>query len=141
MTRLNRAAGNLAVEFHLKGGTDITGYALLGHACEMTQASQVGFRFYFDRIPVLDNALPYAKEHIFPGGSYDNLEHFNPCVTWSGALDDYQKMLLYDAQTSGGLLLSVPASRAQAWEARAKEIGQPVWKVGEVMQGSGIEVV
>jgi len=141
MTRLNRTASELAVEFDLHGGTDITGYALIGHASEMTKASKVAFRFHFDRIPILENALPYAKQHIFPGGTYDNHEHFDPNVRWSRSLDDFQSLLLYDAQTSGGLLLSVPAGKSLAWEARAKEAGQPVWRVGEVIEGSGIEIV
>ncbi len=141
MTRLNRSAGKLAIEHHLRGATDITGYALLGHACEMTKASMVGFRFFFESIPVLENALPYAREHIFPGGSYDNFEYFSPCVTWSRKLEEHEKMLLFDAQTSGGLLLSVPADRVAQWENRAKAVDQPVWKIGEVVEGSGIEIV
>jgi len=140
MTRLNRTASELAVEFNLHGGTDITGYALIGHAIEMTLASKVAFRLFFDRIPILENALPYARQHIFPGGTYDNLSHFDPSVRWSRTLDDFQNLLLYDAQTSGGLLLSVPSQKAAAFEARAKEVGQPVWRVGDVIEGRGIEV-
>ncbi len=141
MTRLNRLASELAVEFQLKGGTDITGYSLLGHASEMAQASKVGFRFIFDQIPILESAVPYAREHIFPGGAFDNQLHFEGGVHWSRELEDYQKMLLFDPQTSGGLLLSVPAGRSAEWESRALSIKLPVWKVGEVIQGSGIEVV
>ena len=141
MTRLNRAAAGLALEFHLSGGTDITGYALLGHALEMTRASRVGFRLHFERVPVLENALRYAGQHIFPGGTYDNFLNFESSVIFKRELEEHQKLLLFDAQTSGGLLLSVPADQCAAFEARASGINQPVWNIGEVVEGSGIEVV
>ena len=141
MTRLNRTASELAFEFNLHGATDVTGYSLLGHAVEMTLASRVGFRFVFERIPVLDNAVIYARQHIFPGGTFDNMLHFESAVTFKRELEEFQKLLLFDAQTSGGLLLSVPTSLAAAFEARARTLGQPIWKIGRVIEGSGIEIV
>jgi selenide,water dikinase len=141
MTRLNREASELAVSFGLKAGTDITGYALIGHAMEMTIASGVGFRLHFGQIPMLKNAEPYARQHIFPGGSFDNLLHFESSVRYERELEEYQKMMLFDAQTSGGLLLTVPPEKNAAWEEKAKSSNIPMWLIGEVVEGSGIEIV
>jgi selenide,water dikinase len=141
MVRLNREASEMAVAFNLKGGTDITGYSLIGHAMEMTLASRVGFRLHFEQIPILENAYSYARLSIFPGGSIDNLLHFESGVHYRRELEEYQKMLLFDAQTSGGLLLSVPEEKKELWEAKAASAQLPMWHVGEVIDGSGIEIV
>jgi selenide,water dikinase len=141
MKRLNKTAAELAVEFKLHGGTDITGFSLLGHAWEMAEVSQVGLRFYFERIPILQGARRYASEWIFPGGSSDNRLYYSEHVSFSPEVDEASQMLLFDAQTSGGLLLAVPASRLEALLQRAAELDQPVWVVGEVVEGDRIEVL
>jgi selenide,water dikinase len=141
MKRLNKTAAELAVEFKLHGGTDITGFSLLGHAWEMADVSQVGLRFYFERIPILQGARRYASEWIFPGGSSDNRLYYSEHVSFSPEVDEASQMLLFDAQTSGGLLLAVPASRLEALLQRAAELDQPVWVVGEVVEGDRIDVL
>ena len=73
MKRLNKDAGSLAVEFGLRGGTDVTGFSLLGHASEMAQASGVGLQFFFEKIPFVTCARKYAEMGTFPGGMFDNL--------------------------------------------------------------------
>lgn len=140
MKRLNRAASVLALEFRLRGGTDITGYSLLGHAAEMAAASGVGIRFYYDRIPFISGARKYAEEWTFPGGAFDNRAYFSDRVRFVKTLDEAAQMLLFDPQTSGGLLLSVPADKLNALLKRAAETGQELWEVGEVVEGGGIEI-
>jgi selenide,water dikinase len=140
MKRLNRGASELAREFGLHGGTDITGFSLLGHAAEMAEASGVGLRFSLERIPLVSCARRYADEFIFPGGSFDNRLYFSERVRFDEGIDEVSQLLLFDAQTSGGLLLAVPADRAESIRRRAEEIGQPLWFVGEVLDGSGIDV-
>lgn len=140
MKRLNRDACQAARSCGVRGATDITGYSLLGHGLEMANASGVGFHLEFDKIPVLENALVYAREYIFPGGASDNRLHFEQQVTWNRELEDYQKMLLFDPQTSGGLLVSIPAGRVPEWERQIQQLGQPAWKIGTVVNGSGITV-
>ena len=76
MKTLNRDAATLAREFGVRGGTDITGYSLLGHAWEMANASQVGLRFDFSKIPFISCARKYADQWTFPGGSADNKLYF-----------------------------------------------------------------
>ena len=141
MKRLNRTAGQLAVEFHLRGGTDVTGYSLLGHAWEMASASGVGLRLHFDSIPLTRGARKYAEAYTFPGGASDNREFFSGNVDFTARLSENEQMLLFDPQTSGGLLLAVPVGRLAAFLQRAAEMDQPAWEIGEVVSGNRIEVV
>ncbi len=140
MTRLNRDAARAANAVGVRGGTDITGFGLLGHAGEIATASKVGLKFNFSQIPFVSSARRYADEWIFPGGSHDNRHYFSPHVKFAHGIDEPSQMLLFDAQTSGGLLLSVPAERISDFERSAAELEQPVWVVGEVIQGSGITI-
>jgi selenide,water dikinase len=140
MKRLNRDASTLAVEFGVRGGTDVTGFGLLGHGSELADASGVRLRFDYERIPFLSGARHYADEFIFPGGSTDNRQHFGPQVSFAPRIDEAAQMLLFDAQTSGGLLLAVPAASLAEFLERAETIRQPAWHIGEVVQGRGIQV-
>lgn len=141
MKRLNRDAARLAVDFGVRGGTDVTGFGLLGHAFEMSQASGVGLRFEFEKVPFVRGALHYAQEWTFPGGSSDNRLFFGPQVRFGEGIEEYEQMLMFDAQTSGGLLLSVPQDQLDPMLQRAAEIGLPLWPIGDVVDGSGIEVI
>ncbi len=141
MTRLNKTVAELAIEFGVRGGTDITGFSLLGHAWELAEASGVGLRFTFDRIPFTQGARRYADQFIFPGGSSDNRLYFSKHVNFAPEINEASQMLLFDAQTSGGLLLAVARDRLEALLARAAELEQPLWEVGEVIEGDNIEVV
>lgn len=140
MKRLNKTAGELAVGFEVHSGTDVTGFGLLGHANEMAQASKVGLRFYFEKIPFLSGAQRYAKEWIFPGGSTDNRTFFGPHVSFAPQIDEPSRMLLFDSQTSGGLLLSVAPEKLDHLLSKAKELGQDLWEVGNVVEGEAIQV-
>jgi selenide,water dikinase len=76
----------------------------------------------------------------FPGGASDNRSHFGPHVAFDTAIDEASQMLLFDPQTSGGLLLGVPLEKLDAFKNRAKEMKQSVWVIGEVGTGEGIKV-
>ncbi len=141
MSRLNAQAGQLANEFDLCGGTDVTGFSLLGHGWEMAKASGVGFRLTFDQIPFVSCARKYAEQWTFPGGSADNRLFFGEHVHFADGISEMEQMLLFDAQTSGGLLLAVPPERLAGLESRAKEIKQPVWVIGAAIEGAVIEVI
>ena len=141
MKQLNAGSAQLAREYSLRGGTDITGYSLLGHGLEMANASQAGLRFDFAKIPFVSCARKYAEGWHFPGGAHDNAHYFGSQVRFGVAIDQANQMLLFDPQTSGGLLLAVPPDRIDALLARAREINQPAWEIGEVIAGRGIEVV
>lgn len=141
MKRLNRTASRLAVEFGVRGGTDITGYSLLGHGMEMAQASHVSLRFDLTAIPFVSGARRYAEQGIFAGGAFDNKKHFEPQVRFADSIDEPAQMLLFDPQTSGGLLLGVPQESLEAFLSRARDMGQDAWVVGSVAEGMGISVL
>lgn len=141
MSTLNANAGKLAAEHSVRGGTDITGFGFLGHASEVANASGVKFVITFGKIPFLSKAKQLAEEHIFPGGSYDNKLYFGEKTSFVEEISEAEQMLLFDAQTSGGLLLSVPRELSDQFELKAKEINTPVWKIGEVVPGNGIEII
>jgi selenide,water dikinase len=141
MKQLNKTTAELALEFGLHGGTDVTGYSLLGHGYEVASASGVRLRFFMERIPFTRGAHRYAQQWIFPGGAFDNRRFYSPHVTFHTAIDEPSQMLLFDPQTSGGLLLAVPPERLEALMARAAQVSQDLWVVGEVMEGKGIEVI
>jgi selenide,water dikinase len=125
----------------LRGGTDVTGYSLLGHAWEMAAASGVKLRFEYNQIPFLSCARKYAEEWTFPGGASDNRLYFGKQVQFAAGLDEASQMLLFDPQTSGGLLLAVPPAKLDDLRKRAVPAGQELWVIGEVNEGTGIEVV
>jgi len=140
MKRLNNNASKLALEFNLHAGTDITGFSLLGHGTEMANASGVSLHFVYSQIPFFGGARKYAERGIFPGGAFDNKKYFEPHVRFNEKIDEPAQMLLFDPQTSGGLLLGVPEDQLETFKQRANELDQPVWVIGNVRTGSGIVV-
>ncbi len=140
MKQLNNKASQLANEFSLRAGTDITGYSFLGHAMEMADASDVGLNFEFAKIPFILCARKYAELGCFAGGAFDNKGYLEAKVGFAESIDEQNQMLLFDPQTSGGLLLGVPSEKLESFIARAKELDQAVWVVGSVEAGSGIKV-
>jgi selenide,water dikinase len=140
MKKLNKTASQLANEFELRGGTDITGYSLLGHGLEMANASGVSLHLEFANIPIISGARKYAEMGCFAGGAFDNKMHFESQVEFSDSIDEENQMLLFDPQTSGGLLLGVSTEKLEAFIGRAREREQPAWIVGRVEGGSGIKV-
>jgi len=140
MKKLNDKASILANEFDLRAGTDITGYSLLGHAMEMADASNVGLNFEFTKIPFISGSRKYAEMGCFAGGAFDNKGHFEAKINFSDAIDEENQMMLFDPQTSGGLLLGVPSQKLEKFQARAEELGQQVWVVGEACSDTGIQI-
>jgi selenide,water dikinase len=134
MATLNRAASQrmLAVETH--AATDITGYGLLGHLVEMCRASCVSATVRTSRVPLLPSALDYVRLGYVPGGSRTNLAYVSEHVSFDDAIDDAMRLLLADAQTSGGLLLSLPPQAAQELKQRAPD-EMLTAVIGEVVAG------
>ena len=140
MMQLNRQAAHLAAQVTVHAMTDVTGYALLGHGHEMASLSGVRLRFYFDRLPFLPGAKGYAELSLFPGGSCRNQETYARYVSFGG-LEEEMQLLLFTPETSGGLLIALPPGEADRLESLYREAGQAVWRVGEAVEGEGIEVL
>jgi selenide,water dikinase len=140
MLHLNREAAELAQQVTFHAMTDITGFALLGHAYEMASQSEARFRFHFEQLPFLPGAKAYADLWLFPGGSCNNQRTFEDHISFDG-LEEEMQMLLFTPETSGGLLIAVPPSDADRLETLFQEAGQSIWRVGEVVEGDGLEVV
>jgi selenide,water dikinase len=113
MATLNRAASETAVEFGARAATDVTGYALLGHASQMADASDVTFRLAPSPGWFLPRTLALAAAGVKPAGLSRNREFFSAKID-AGGVDDTMLEGLYDPQTSGGLLLAVPARRLES---------------------------
>lgn len=140
MARLNKIAAQVAGQFGARGGTDITGFGLIGHAIEMATHAQVRFVFDWAALPWLPGALHYGNEWIFPGGASNNQMAAEGKVFFAEDLVDWQRMMLHDPETSGGLLLPVASDKADAMIAAMHALGQAAWRIGEVQAGSGIEI-
>jgi selenide,water dikinase len=140
MSSLNREAGALATEFGVIAATDITGFGLLGHALEIAEASNVHLRLHLASIPFLQNAYTYAKDGHYPGGSADNQLYYGPKVDFEPGIDDITQRLLFDAQTSGGLLIVLPEPKWEDFSLRASVAGVPAWPIGVVDEGRFISV-
>ena len=140
MSTLNAAAGQVALSQGLSGVTDVTGFGLLGHLLEMTEASAVGAQLRFDALPFISCAHKYAEEYTFPGGAFDNREFFGPRVRLDPNLSENEQMLLFDPQTSGGLLMGVPEVNMEGFGQACRQVGLQVWEVGRVLPGAGVQV-
>lgn len=141
MTKLNRAAAAIAVDAGVTAMTDVTGFSLLGHAYEMTEAG--GIRICLDaaRLPLLPGAATYAYRGVITGGGQRNRTHLDGRVSIDpGVSDDFQH-ILFDPQTSGGLLFTLPEERASDLEDRFRAANEPLWQVGQVTEGSGVAVL
>lgn len=138
MLHLNRNASRAMQEVGVSAATDITGFGLLGHARDIAVMSRVNLRFYYERIPFIPGAREYAEQWLFPGGTHSNERFFHPWVRFLSNLSEEDQLLLFDAQTSGGLLIAVPSERASLLEESLKEKGERYWIVGEVLEGDGI---
>lgn len=132
MKHLNRAARDLAVSIGARACTDITGFGFLGHLTEMAAASGTGFTVNFNEIPFTSSAYKFAEMWAFAGGAYNNREFFSKNIKASAQLSEIDQMLLYDPQTSGGLLIAVPAENAAAFKQQAARLGVEAWRVGEM---------
>jgi selenide,water dikinase len=141
MLTLNRKAARLMQSVGFHAATDITGFALLGHALEMAEQGGVRLRFHVDQIPLLPGAAEYAQQWLFPGGSCRNQDMYKSAVQLGAGVNEEMEMLLYTPETSGGLLIALPPENLERLKSLCADEGQPLWEVGEVLEGAGIEVV
>lgn len=141
MMQLNRAAAEALQAVGARSVTDITGYALLGHGLEMANASGVAFRVELAALPLLPGAIGHAAAGESPGGTSRNRAAFEAQVRTVVTIDEAQDALLFDPQTSGGLLAAVSSPQAVVLEREFSQRGVAYWEIGAVVPGHGIELV
>ena len=131
--RLNKAGGEVIQKLGLKGATDVTGFGLGGHALELAKASGVSVELWLDKIPFIPEAVELAGMGMFPGGSTANRNFCHKLVEVPQGADPILVDLVFDAQTSGGLILSVPEEKlAQACDLLL-EAGDLAAHIGQVL--------
>jgi len=114
MAALNRTAAEVMKEFSVHACTDITGFGLLGHLAEMVENSGVALRLDSSQIPILPEAIEYAKMGMMPGGAFKNKEFRLGMIEFSAGVDPLIQDILFDPQTSGGLMICVKREQADA---------------------------
>ena len=132
MTTLNRAAAEAAVPLRPNACTDITGFGLMGHAKELAEGSGLTVELWPNRVPILPKALELARDGIIPAGAYRNLDFAGPEVERAGEFPQEVLDCLYDPQTAGGLLVSIPEDRAEELLRRLADSGVSAAAVGAV---------
>ncbi len=136
MTTLNKAGGEAAADYGVTGGTDVTGFGLLGHAGELAKASRVCLRLHSAQVPLITGALEYAGMGLVPAGSWNNQNFCAKSMNVAGNVAPELLNVLADAQTSGGLLLAVPEDRVEALLAHVRALDAPrAVVIGEVLDG------
>jgi selenide,water dikinase len=140
MTTLNNKASKLLTDAGIRTLTDVTGFGLVGHALEMADAAGVRFVFESSRLPLMPIAIEMANEDVRTSGDARNRRSAAGRVTLHPEAPSHIDILVHDPQTSGGLLAAVPTADAGSllMEAERQEI--PLWQIGEVTEGSGVEV-
>ncbi len=136
MATLNAGAARAMQSVHAKCATDVTGFGLLGHLHEMAKGSGLMAELSYASIPILEAARRLVVECGVPGGSRRNLSHLQPHLTWQNNLDENDRLLLADAQTSGGLLIAIKPEQKDALLDRLNQENTPVAAViGQLVSG------
>ncbi len=113
MATLNDKASALMQEAEVHACTDVTGFGLLGHTCQLARNSQVSINLHIASIPFFPEASEFAKQGLCPGGLHRNKEFYSPAVRTAGEVPDHVQDILFDPQTSGGLLICIEAGKAE----------------------------
>ena len=136
MSTLNKAASEAMVEVGVHACVDVTGFGLIGHLLGMLKASNVSAEVSFSDVPLLDGAERLAADGVVPGGTQRNRKAAEASVEWASELREHEKLLLCDAQTSGGLLMAIPEDRKDALLAGLQRRGVSAAVVGGITDGT-----
>jgi selenide,water dikinase len=138
MATLNAAAARTMEDFPVNACTDVTGFGLLGHLKEMLEASAVNASIQAGQVPLIPGTKELAMAGAIPGGTKNNLEFVSKLVDWSDTIPEIMKLILCDAQTSGGLLISLPEDHAEPFLKNLSEnqvTGTVVGRITETGEG------
>lgn len=132
-SRLNKGGGKVIRKLGLKGATDVTGFGLGGHILEMAGASKVAVELWLDKVPFMDDVIDLASMGMIPAGSFANRNFCSSQVQTASRLDAVKTDLVFDAQTSGGLVLAVPEEKLQLAVDMLLEEGELAAHIGQVV--------
>ena len=134
MATLNKRASEVMQDVGVNACTDITGFGFLGHTCQLARNSRIGIKLNANAVPFFPEAEEFAKSGLCPGGLHRNREFYAEMVDFSSNIPDYMKDILFDPQTSGGLLISLAPDAAESLMSKLKEAGiHDATIVGEVV--------
>ncbi|CAN5284174.1 selenide, water dikinase SelD [soil metagenome] len=130
MLTLNSLGGELGQLSYVNAMTDVTGFGLLGHLCEVCEGSNLSAEIFFGKVPKFDFLDTYIQQKSMPGGTQRNWESYGSKI---GTVDDIQRIILADPQTSGGLLVSVDENRTVEFEKFAADLGYNLKPFGRLV--------
>jgi len=134
MIALNANAASIMQNYPVHACTDVTGFGLLGHLNEMIAASDASCQINVSKVPVIEGVYELAMAGAIPGGSRNNLSFVNDHVAWADGISEVQKLILADAQTSGGLLMAMDREFAEKYITElASQYNQQAWRIGEIV--------
>jgi cysteine desulfurase NifS/selenium donor protein len=141
MARLNNKTAEIMSAFKVNSCTDVTGYGLLGHLKEMILGSQTGADLDYKKVPLLPMTWELAAMNMIPGGTRNNLQYVEDIVEWDDSMPELAKIILADAQTSGGLLITLPANESDKFVRQLQHAGiDDASEIGKITKGKKIRV-
>jgi len=142
MCQLNKTASETMLEVGVSSCTDITGFGLMGHAYEMAEASKVTLSFFAERIPIFEDCERYVRMGLIPGVSKLSKKYLKDAITIDSKVREELVDVLFDAQTSGGLLISLPGEKAEILCTKLRERDVVMASIiGEVCERRDISIV
>ncbi|MCK4922347.1 MAG: selenide, water dikinase SelD [Bacteroidales bacterium] len=133
MRRLNKGSAELMMDHEPSACTDVTGFGLLGHLKELCEASNISAEINYKEVPLLPMVEEFVNQGIIPGGTENNLRYLEEYIHFDPKILKYQKTILCDAQTSGGLLISIPESQAKDFESNFNRQGEMIRSIGRII--------
>jgi len=140
MLTLNRRASELARAHRVHAMTDVTGFGLLGHGWEIAEQSGVGFVIDYQALPWYPGAKRLGEDWTYPGGAFDNKLFYGPHITFEPGMAEWEQMLCFGPETSGGLLMALAPEDAEQALAAARSQSIDLWPIGRVVAADGILV-
>ena len=140
MTELNKIASEIAVDMNIEACTDITGFGLIGHLKNILRASNVSAKIDFANIPILDSVKKLSSEENWSSGLINNEKALENNIIWNKSISESEKKILFDPQTSGGLLFTVDKSKYIEFQSKLSKNNLEVSKIGITVEKTNSEI-
>ena len=140
MTSLNKTAAELMIELGAHACTDVTGFGLIGHASHLIQEGETGIEFDFNEIPFFPEVMDLSRKEVYPGGLERNREFYSPQVEFRGRIPQYKRNLLFDPQTSGGLLIALSPAKTELMVEKLKKLKIHAVIIGKIIKDTNHKI-